>query len=147
MTAVEQLYRSHGDLVLRRARQILADEGEAREALQEIFMSLVQKPSQLDGKRSLTAWLYARFDPSVAGLQFETRLESGEATFLNNLTVLHARSEFDDWDEPGKKLDQRLCPRCADQHPGIGNAIPERCRSQQHLLFCARRQARPDIDR
>lgn len=36
-------------------------------------------------------------------LQFETRLESGEAAFLNNLTVLHARSEFDDWEEPEKK--------------------------------------------
>jgi len=36
-------------------------------------------------------------------LSFETRLEPGEAAFLNNLTVLHARSEFDDWDEPEKK--------------------------------------------
>jgi RNA polymerase sigma-70 factor (ECF subfamily) len=44
--------------VLRRARQILGDDGEAREALQEIFMSLVQDPSQLDGKRSLSAWFY-----------------------------------------------------------------------------------------
>jgi hypothetical protein len=37
-------------------------------------------------------------------LQFETRLEPGEASFLNIYTVMHARSEFDDWDEPEKKL-------------------------------------------
>ena len=36
-------------------------------------------------------------------LQFETRLEAGEATFLNNYTVMHARSEFEDWEEPEKK--------------------------------------------
>jgi hypothetical protein len=36
-------------------------------------------------------------------LQFETRLEPGEASFINNYTIMHARSEFDDWDEPDKK--------------------------------------------
>ncbi len=36
-------------------------------------------------------------------LQFETRLEPGEATFLNNYTVMHARSEFEDWDAKEKK--------------------------------------------
>jgi RNA polymerase sigma-70 factor, ECF subfamily len=55
---VEAAYRSHGDLVLRRARQILADESDAREALQEIFVSLLDDPKQLEGKHSLTAWLY-----------------------------------------------------------------------------------------
>jgi hypothetical protein len=43
------------------------------------------------------------FRKTARELQFETRLEPGEATFLNNLTTLHARSEFDDWDEPEKK--------------------------------------------
>jgi hypothetical protein len=36
-------------------------------------------------------------------LQFETRLEAGEASFLNNYTIMHARSEFDDWDAPEQK--------------------------------------------
>jgi hypothetical protein len=35
--------------------------------------------------------------------QFETRLGPGEASFLNNHTVMHARSEFEDWDEAEKK--------------------------------------------
>jgi Taurine catabolism dioxygenase TauD, TfdA family len=43
------------------------------------------------------------FRATARRLQFETRLEPGEASFLNNYTVMHARSEFDDWDEPEKK--------------------------------------------
>lgn len=43
------------------------------------------------------------FRATAAALQFETRLEAGEASFLNNYTVMHARSEFVDWDEPERK--------------------------------------------
>jgi hypothetical protein len=43
------------------------------------------------------------FRATAERLQFETRLEPGEASFLNNYTVMHARSEFDDWGEPDKK--------------------------------------------
>jgi hypothetical protein len=43
------------------------------------------------------------FRATAQHLQFETRLECGEASFLNNYTVMHARSEFDDWEEPEKK--------------------------------------------
>ena len=43
------------------------------------------------------------FRATAQRLQFETRLEAGEATFLNNYTVMHARSEFEDWDEPERK--------------------------------------------
>ena len=39
---VAALYRRHGRLVLRRARMLLGDEEEAREALQELFMSLLK---------------------------------------------------------------------------------------------------------
>lgn len=43
------------------------------------------------------------FRETAQRLQFETRLEAGEATFLNNYTVMHARSEFEDWHEPERK--------------------------------------------
>jgi hypothetical protein len=43
------------------------------------------------------------FRTTARRLQFETRLEPGEASFLNNYTVMHARSEFDDWEDPEKK--------------------------------------------
>lgn len=43
------------------------------------------------------------FRATARKLQFETRLEAGEATFLNNYTIMHARSEFEDWDAPDRK--------------------------------------------
>lgn len=43
------------------------------------------------------------FRTTAERLQFETRLEPGEASFLNNYTVMHARSEFEDWEEPQQK--------------------------------------------
>ncbi len=49
------------------------------------------------------------FRATARRLQFETRLEAGEATFLNNYAVMHARSEFEDWEEPeNKRLMLRL---------------------------------------
>ncbi|HEY3910742.1 MAG TPA: TauD/TfdA family dioxygenase [Stellaceae bacterium] len=43
------------------------------------------------------------FRATAQRLQFETRLEPGEASFINNYAIMHARSEFDDWDEPAQK--------------------------------------------
>ena len=43
------------------------------------------------------------FRATARRLQFETRLESGEASFLNNYAIMHARSEFVDWEEPEQK--------------------------------------------
>jgi hypothetical protein len=43
------------------------------------------------------------FRETAQHLQFETRLDAGEATFLNNYTVMHARSEFVDWEQADKK--------------------------------------------
>ncbi|HJU16553.1 MAG TPA: TauD/TfdA family dioxygenase [Stellaceae bacterium] len=43
------------------------------------------------------------FRAAAEALQFETRLEPGEASFLNNYAIMHARSEFVDWDEPEQK--------------------------------------------
>lgn len=51
---VEQLYRSHGQIVLRRARTLLGSEADAQEALQEVFASLLT--AQLHG--SVVSWLY-----------------------------------------------------------------------------------------
>lgn len=55
---LDRLYRKHGPAVLRRARQILQDEEEARDALQEIFLSLADHPSS--EQRGTTAWFYIR---------------------------------------------------------------------------------------
>jgi len=56
---IERLYRTHGHSVLRRARHILGDEHEANEVLQELFMSLLDRPGQFRGESSVTTWLYS----------------------------------------------------------------------------------------
>ena len=55
---VEGLYRSHGHMVLRRARTLLGDEHEAQEALQEVFASLLRSPEALRNASSVVAWMY-----------------------------------------------------------------------------------------
>ena len=55
---VERLYRTHGQLVLRRARALLGSEADAHEALQEVFASLLREPEQLRHVRSVVGWLY-----------------------------------------------------------------------------------------
>ena len=36
-------------------------------------------------------------------LQFELHYEPGEMSVVNNLTVVHSRSEYRDWDEPQRR--------------------------------------------
>ncbi len=54
----EQLYREHGHIVLRRAKEILGSDSEAQEALQEVFLSLLNRPEQFSGRSSITTFLY-----------------------------------------------------------------------------------------
>lgn len=55
---IADLYRSHGGIVLRRARQITGSEVEAEEVLQELFRKLLERPESLGQARSPTSWLY-----------------------------------------------------------------------------------------
>jgi len=56
---VEAMYRMYGHSVLRRARQILANDDDAGEVLQELFVGLVARPEQFDGRSAPSTFLYA----------------------------------------------------------------------------------------
>ncbi len=56
---VARLYRSHGHLVLRRARALLGNEADAQEALQEVFAALLRSHDAPGTIRSVVGWLYA----------------------------------------------------------------------------------------
>ncbi|MET0411006.1 MAG: sigma-70 family RNA polymerase sigma factor [Polyangiaceae bacterium] len=56
---VAHAYRAHGHSVLRRARQILGNEQEARDVLQEIFIGLLDRPQQFQGRSALATYLYS----------------------------------------------------------------------------------------
>jgi RNA polymerase sigma factor (sigma-70 family) len=58
-STIEEAYRAHGHHVLRRASRILGNDADAREVLQEVFMSLVAEPGQFTGRSSLSTWLYS----------------------------------------------------------------------------------------
>ena len=56
--ALEQLYRRHGGVCHRFARQILRDPHFAEDVVQEAYLSLWRSAAQFDGNRSSTrAWL------------------------------------------------------------------------------------------
>jgi RNA polymerase sigma-70 factor (ECF subfamily) len=56
---VERAYRAFGHSVLRRASQILANEAEAKDVLQEVFVGLLARPSQFQGRSELCTYLYS----------------------------------------------------------------------------------------
>lgn len=56
---VEDIYRDYAHVVLRRARSILGDESAAQESVQEVFLSLLDKPEQFSGQSSITTFLYS----------------------------------------------------------------------------------------
>ena len=55
---IAALYRSHGHVVLRRARGLLGSEADAQEVLQEIFTALVKAPDAVRSVGSMVGWLY-----------------------------------------------------------------------------------------
>jgi RNA polymerase sigma-70 factor (ECF subfamily) len=46
-------------VVFRRARQILGSDPDANEVVQEVFLSLVERPQQFQGRSAMTTFLYA----------------------------------------------------------------------------------------
>jgi len=56
---LDRIYRDHGHVVVRRARRLLGDEAEASEVLQEVFLSLLDRPGQFEGRSAVTTFLYA----------------------------------------------------------------------------------------
>lgn len=56
---VDDAYRAHASRVLRRARSILGNDEDARDALQEIFTRLSERPDLFRGQSAVTTFLYA----------------------------------------------------------------------------------------
>jgi RNA polymerase sigma-70 factor (ECF subfamily) len=55
---IAALYRSHGHIVLRRARTLLGADADAHEAVQEVFASLLRTPDAVRSAASIVGWLY-----------------------------------------------------------------------------------------
>jgi RNA polymerase sigma-70 factor, ECF subfamily len=59
LAEIEAAYRAHGHHVQRRAKLILRNDNDAREVVQEVFLSLIDHPEQFAGKSALSTWLYS----------------------------------------------------------------------------------------
>lgn len=57
-TQVAEIYRRHAPSVYRRACALLGNEAEAWEVLQDLFVSLLEKPDQYAGGSTLYTYLY-----------------------------------------------------------------------------------------
>jgi len=55
---VEELYRKFGPLVQRRARSILGNDDEARDAMQEVFVRAITCIAEFRGQSQPSTWLY-----------------------------------------------------------------------------------------
>ena len=58
LAPIEELYRLHGAMVLRRARRILGEEEAARDAMQEVFVKVMRDRESFRGESSPVTWLY-----------------------------------------------------------------------------------------
>jgi RNA polymerase sigma factor (sigma-70 family) len=56
--ALSELYRVHASSVFRRARRLLGDEAEAHEVVQDLFVSLLERPDQFAGRSTMSTFLY-----------------------------------------------------------------------------------------
>ena len=57
--SLDAAYRTHGAAVFRRARQLLGHEADAYEVVQDVFLSLFEKPEQYQGKSGIMTFLYS----------------------------------------------------------------------------------------
>jgi RNA polymerase sigma-70 factor (ECF subfamily) len=57
--AIEQLYRDHGHLVMRRAQRLLRNEDDARDVLQDVFLDMFRNPERYEERSSIATYLYA----------------------------------------------------------------------------------------
>lgn len=95
---VETLYRDHGHIVLRRATAILGNVDDAREVLQDLFVSLVQDPRRF-------------------------RQESSPVTFLYAATTHRALRRLRDRKNRGRLLDEKVKPELATNHSASGEQL------------------------
>lgn len=58
LAPIEELYRRHGAMVLRRARRILGNDEAAMDAMQEVFVKVMRERESFRGDASPVTWLY-----------------------------------------------------------------------------------------
>lgn len=55
----DALYKCHAPGVFRRARRLMGSDADAHEIVQDVFLSLFERPDQYAGRSALTTFLYS----------------------------------------------------------------------------------------
>jgi len=56
--AIQGLYERHSYALFRRCRRLLLDADEAQDAMQEVFLKVLENPAQFQGQSSASTYLY-----------------------------------------------------------------------------------------
>ena len=102
-TAFEVIVRTHGPRMLSTARRILTNDEEAREAVQEAFISAFRARAQFDAEARISTWLH-RITVNAALNRLRTRRRHPEES-LDELQPQfqpngHYAEQFTAWNEP-----------------------------------------------
>lgn len=81
------MYRRYAPSVYRRACALLGDESEAREVLQDLFVSLLERPEQFTGASAISTYLYSMTTHACLN-----RLRNGR----NRARILEERGSLDE---------------------------------------------------
>lgn len=121
----EVLVRTYSGRLLAISRRILASEEDARDAVQEVFISAFRNLRKFEGESRLSTWLY-RIAVNTALMKLRTKRRHPEDPIEPLLPAFledgHHQEQFRSWDEPAddvlaRRRTQALVRRCIDQLP------------------------------
>jgi RNA polymerase sigma-70 factor (ECF subfamily) len=115
-TAYERLIRLHGGRLLAVARRILGNEEDARDAVQEAFVSAFKHIGGFEGGSRLSTWLH-RIVVNVALMRLRTRRRKPEVGIDDLLPAFqadgHHVEQFQQWADSAHDLLERAEVRTA----------------------------------
>jgi RNA polymerase sigma-70 factor (ECF subfamily) len=124
-TAYEVLVRTYAGRLLAITRRMLASEEDARDAVQEVFISVFRNLGKFEGESRLSTWLH-RVAVNTALMKLRTRRRHPEDPIDPLLPAFladgHHEEQFRSWEEPAdealaRQRRQALVRRCIDQLP------------------------------
>lgn len=92
--AFETLVRLHGGRMLAVARRLLADDGDAQDAVQEAFLSAFKSLATFDGRAQIGTWLH-RITVNAALMKLHTRKRHPESSIEDLLPTFKADGHQD----------------------------------------------------
>lgn len=123
--AYEEIVRLHGGRMLATARRLLRSEEDARDAVQDAFLSAFKGVASFAGQSMLSTWLH-RITVNAALMKLRSKGRRPEQPLDELLPVFdergHWASDEREWSIPGEQALQRretreLVRRCIDQLP------------------------------